>query len=115
MVHFLAPVHIRVVRNGAPLHEVELLATEWTESLRDLISSVLDANLAIQGNRLNVITKKVTGWAAIIAVPTAITGFYGQNVPYPGFGHLSGLYTSSAIIVAGGLLLYWAFKRKDWI
>ena len=28
--------------------------------------------------------KKVTSWAAIIAVPTAITGFYGQNVPYPG-------------------------------
>ena len=29
--------------------------------------------------------KKVTSWAAIIAVPTAITGFYGQNLPYPGF------------------------------
>jgi magnesium transporter len=72
-----------------------LRATEWTESLRDLISSILDANLAIQGNRLNVITKKVTGWAAIIAVPTAITGFYGQNLPYPGFGHLSGFYTGS--------------------
>jgi magnesium transporter len=92
-----------------------LRATEWTESLRDLISSILDANLAIQGNRLNVITKKVTGWAAIIAVPTAITGFYGQNVPYPGFGHLSGLYTSSAIIIVGGVILYIAFKRKDWI
>jgi magnesium transporter len=92
-----------------------LRATEWTESLRDLISSILDANLAIQGNRLNVITKKVTGWAAIIAVPTAITGFYGQNLPYPGFGHLSGFYTSSAIIVVGGVALFVAFKRNDWI
>jgi magnesium transporter len=92
-----------------------LRATEWTESLRDLISSILDANLAIQGNRLNVITKKVTGWAAIIAVPTAITGFYGQNVPYPGFGHWSGFITSSAIIVAGGVLLYIVFRRRDWI
>ena len=92
-----------------------LRATEWTESLRDLVSSILDANLAIQGNRLNVITKKVTGWAAIIAVPTAITGFYGQNVPYPGFGHLSGLYTSSAIILVGSLILFLVFRRKDWI
>jgi magnesium transporter len=92
-----------------------LRATEWTESLRDLVSSILDANLAIQGNRLNVITKKVTGWAAIIAVPTAITGFYGQNVPYPGFGHLSGLITSSSIILGGGVLLYIVFRRRDWI
>jgi magnesium transporter len=92
-----------------------LRATEWTESLRDLISSILDANLAIQGNRLNVITKKVTGWAAIIAVPTAVTGFYGQNVPYPGFGHLSGFYTSAAVIIAGAVLLYIVFRRKDWI
>jgi Mg2+ and Co2+ transporter CorA len=37
----------------------------------------------IQGNRLNVITKKVTRWAAIIAVPTLITGFYGMTVPFP--------------------------------
>ena len=92
-----------------------LRATEWTESLRDLVSGILDANLAIQGNRLNVIIKKVTAWAAIIAVPTVITGFYGQNVPYPGFGHLSGLYTSSAIIVIGGIVLYVVFRRKDWI
>ena len=62
-----------------------LRATEWTESLRDLVATIVETNLTIQGNRLNVITKKVTSWAAIIAVPTAITGFYGQNLPYPGF------------------------------
>jgi magnesium transporter len=46
-----------------------LRAAEWTESLRDLVTSVLETNLTIQGNRLNVITKRVTSWAAIIAVP----------------------------------------------
>ena len=61
-----------------------LRATEWADSLRDLVTSILETNLAIQGNRLNVITKKVTGWAAIIAVPTLITGYFGMNVPYPG-------------------------------
>ena len=68
-----------------------LRATEWTESLRDLVTTILETNLTIQGNRLNIITKKVTSWAAIIAVPTAITGFYGQNVPYPGFARAVGL------------------------
>ncbi len=62
-----------------------LRATEWTESLRDLVTTILETRLTIQGNRLNDIMKKLTGWAAIIAIPTAITGFNGQSVPYPGF------------------------------
>ena len=60
-------------------------ATEWTESLRDLVTTIVETNLTEQGNRMNLIMKKVTSWAAIIAVPTAITGWYGQNLPYPGF------------------------------
>jgi magnesium transporter len=92
-----------------------LRATEWTESLRDLVTTILETNLTIQGNRLNVITKKVTSWAAIIAVPTAITGFYGQNLPYPGFAHWSGFVTSSVLIVVLSGVLYFTFKRKDWL
>jgi magnesium transporter len=92
-----------------------LRATEWTESLRDLVTTVLETNLTLQGNRLHVITKKVTSWAAIIAVPTAITGFYGQNVPYPGFGHESGFYVSVIAIVLISVGLYILFRRRDWI
>ena len=97
------------------IYDHVLRATEWTESLRDLVTSVLETNLTIQGNRLNIITKKVTSWAAIIAVPTAITGFYGQNVPYPGFSRQSGFYASTLIIIVFSGFLYWLFKRKDWL
>jgi magnesium transporter len=92
-----------------------LRATEWTESLRDLVTTILETNLTLQGNRLNVITKKVTSWAAIIAVPTAITGFYGQNVPYPGYSRVSGFVWSSGLIIVLSVVLYVAFKRKDWL
>ncbi len=92
-----------------------LRATEWTESLRDLVSTIVETNLTIQGNRLNIITKKVTSWAAIIAVPTAITGFYGQNLPYPGFSVESGFYASSALIVLVSLALFVVFKKRDWL
>jgi magnesium transporter len=92
-----------------------LRASEWTDSLRDLATGILETNLTIQGNRLNVITKKVTGWAAIIAVPTAITGFYGQNLPYPGFATSTGFYTSTGIILIGSALLYWLFRSMDWL
>jgi magnesium transporter len=92
-----------------------LRATEWTESLRDLVTTILETNLTIQGNRMNVITKKVTSWAAIIAVPTFITGFYGMNVPYPGFGDTIGLATSVVIMIFAGLILYLVFRRRDWL
>jgi magnesium transporter len=92
-----------------------LRATEWTESLRDLVTTILETNLTIQGNRLNVITKKVTSWAAIIAVPTAITGFYGMNVPYPGFSRHDGFVTAVVIMLVLSLSLYGIFRRNDWL
>jgi magnesium transporter len=92
-----------------------LRATEWTESLRDLVTTILETNLTIQGNRMNVITKKVTSWAAIVAVPTFVTGFYGMNVPYPGFGHVAGLVAAVGIMAFLAVALYVIFKRKDWL
>jgi magnesium transporter len=92
-----------------------LRAAEWTDSLRDLVTSILETNVTIQGNRLNVITKKVTGWAAIIAVPTLITGYFGMNVPYPGFAERGGFAASVAAMILAGLVLYIVFKRKDWL
>jgi magnesium transporter len=92
-----------------------LRATEWTESLRDLVTTILETNLTIQGNRLNIITKKVTSWAAIIAVPTLITGFYGMNVPYPGFSNQGGFITAIVLMIGVCGLLYWIFRRQDWL
>ena len=90
-------------------------AAEMTDSLRDQLTTVRETQLNIQSNRLNLIMKKVTGWAAIIAIPTAITGFYGQNVPYPGSEQPWGFWLSTAAIVllSGGL--YLMFRRKDWL
>jgi magnesium transporter len=97
------------------IYDHVLRATEWTESLRDLVSTIRETQLTIQGNRLNIIMKKVTSWAAIIAVPTAVTGFYGQNVPYPGFGHAAGFWTSTVIMVVASIGLFMIFRKKDWV
>jgi magnesium transporter len=64
----------------ADLYDHLLRVSEWTESLRDMISTVFETNLSLQDARLNTVMKRLTGSAAIIAVPTAITGYYGQNV-----------------------------------
>jgi magnesium transporter len=92
-----------------------LRATEWTESLRDVVTNLQETRIAMQGNHLNQVMKKLTGWAAVIAVPTAVTGFYGQNVPYPGFGKHWGFVVSLAVLIGTALALYAVFKKRDWL
>ncbi len=97
------------------LYDHVLRVAEWTESLRDMITTIFETNLSLQDARLNTVMKKLTAWAAIIAVPTAITGYFGQNVLYPGYGTQWGFLFSTAVIavIAGGL--YLLFHRKDWL
>jgi magnesium transporter len=99
----------------ADLYDHVLRASEWTESLRDMVTTVFETNLSLQDARLNTVMKKLSGWAAIIAVPTAITGFYGQNVVYPGIDTVVGFITSSILIVVLVIMLYVMFKRRDWL
>jgi magnesium transporter len=97
------------------VYDQVLRATEWTESLRDLLSNIREAHLTMQSNKMNLIMKRVTSWAAIIAVPTLITGFYGQNIPFPGFEHAWGFWTSSVAIVLVSAVLYRSFRKRDWL
>jgi magnesium transporter len=97
------------------LYDHTMRVADWTDSLRDLVTTLLETHLTIQSNRMNMVMKKVTSWAAIIAVPTAITGFYGQNVPYPGFANEWGFWTSTIAIVVISGALYLGFKKRDWL
>ena len=97
------------------LYDNVIRAGEWTESLRDMITTVFETNLSLQDARLNIVVKKLTGWAAIIAVPTLVTGWYGQNIPYPGFSEPSGVITSALLSVGASVVLYFLFKRRNWI
>jgi magnesium transporter len=99
----------------ADLYDNVIRAGEWTESLRDMITTVFETNLSLQDARLNIVVKKLTGWAAIIAVPTLVTGWYGQNVPYPGFSQISGVVTSALLSVITSVVLFVMFKRRGWI
>jgi magnesium transporter len=123
---------MREVVNGLLRHDLEIVpeamtpyfqdvydhvlrATEWTESLRDVVTNLQETRIAMQGNHLNQVMKKLTGWAAVIAVPTAVTGFYGQNVPYPGYGKQWGFVVSLAVLIGTALALYAVFKKRDWL
>ena len=92
-----------------------LRVSESTDALRDLVSTIVETNLSLRDYRQNQVMKKVTSWAAIIAVPTLITGYYGMNVPYPGNGEQWGVIVSGLLIAVLSSGLYVLFRKRDWL
>ena len=92
-----------------------LRVSESSDSLRDLVSTIVETNLSLRDFRQNQIVKKVSSWAAIIAVPAAITGYYGMNVPYPGSGETWGVIFASVGLVVASVGLYLLFRWHDWL
>lgn len=90
-------------------------AAETIDAARDRVDRITDTQRSEQDAQLNEITKKLAAWAAIIAVPTAVTGFYGQNIPYPGFGHYGGFIASTIVMVVLAVGLYWLLRRNRWL
>jgi magnesium transporter len=77
--------------------------------------TVAAEKLASTSVRQNDDMRRITAWVAIIAVPTAVTGFFGQNVPYPGFAQTSGFIASAVIMACIAIVLYIVFKTKKWL
>jgi magnesium transporter len=92
-----------------------LRAAEWTESLRDMVTTIFETSLSLQDARLNNVVKRLSAWAAIVAVPTAVTGFYGMNVPYPGYGHPHGFVVSVVVIIGLATSAFVFFRRQGWL
>jgi magnesium transporter len=97
------------------LNDHVLRASEWSESLRELVASIFETNISLSDARLNVVVRRLTAYAAIVAVPTAITGYFGQNLRFPGYGTRAGFAVSLTLIVCLCFGLWALFKRKGWL
>ena len=91
-------------------------AERATEGFREMLTSVLAANLTQVSVRQNDDVRKISAWAAIIAVPTLITGIYGMNFEHmPELGWRVGYPLTLAAMACVSLLLYRYFKRAGWL
>lgn len=90
--------------------------SEQVRQLDDLVQAVLDLVRGEQSNALNEVTKKLTSWAAIIAVPTFIASVYGMNLRLlpdgPSIGNF--WFVLGLMGVVAGWL-YIVFKKKNWL
>lgn len=110
-----APGPSPVNRRWTLIDEHHSRVANAADALRDALSSIVDTSLALSGLRMNEIMKKLTGWAAIIAVPTLISGFVGMNVRFPLDGTTAGFWVYFLIMVVAAVGLYAAFRVKRWV
>jgi magnesium transporter len=93
-----------------------LRITEQVQSFRELLSSILSVNLTLVSVNQNDEVKKVSAWAAILVVPTIITGIYGMNFErMPELAWRSGYPFALTLMVVLSVLLYGGFKRSGWL
>jgi magnesium transporter len=97
------------------LHDHVIRTNEWNDGLRDMVTTMFETGISLADANLNQVVRKLSGWAAIIAVPTAVTGFYGQNLPYPGYEQWWGFWVSTAVTVLLAVGIYVFFKKKGWL
>jgi magnesium transporter len=93
-----------------------LRATDFIDTMRDILTSALDANLSVISNRLNEVMKQLTSWAAIILVPTLIAGIYGMNfVHMPELRWKYGYAYALGLMLLSAGILYRMFKKRNWL
>lgn len=90
--------------------------TEQIASFDALLDSILQAHLAQVTVAQNEDMRKITAWAAIVAVPTMVCGVYGMNFAHmPELGWTYGYPLVLGVIVVACFTVHRAFRRNGWL
>ncbi|MFL6031728.1 MAG: magnesium/cobalt transporter CorA [Rubrobacteraceae bacterium] len=93
-----------------------LRVTDQAQGFRELLQNILSVNLTLASVNQNDQVKKISAWAAILIVPTLITGIYGMNFDsMPELHWTYGYPLALLLMLTISLILYWGFKRRGWL
>ncbi|MFC8345553.1 magnesium/cobalt transporter CorA [Streptomyces sp. NPDC057280] len=93
-----------------------LRAKEQIAAFDELLNSILQAHLAQVTVAQNEDMRKITAWAAIVAVPTMVCGVYGMNFDHmPELRWTFGYPMVLGVISVACLVLYRGFRRNGWL
>ncbi len=93
-----------------------LRVIDLVETQRELVTGLLEANLAVMSNRMNQVMKRMTSWGAILLGSTLIAGIYGMNFEHmPELGWQYGYLIALGLMASLTVVLYTYFRRRDWI
>ncbi|MGW0765040.1 magnesium/cobalt transporter CorA [Streptomyces sp. NPDC002676] len=91
-------------------------AKEQIAAFDELLNSILQAHLAQVTVTQNEDMRKITAWAAVIAVPTMVCGVYGMNFDHmPELHWRFGYPLVMGVMAVACLVLYRGFRRNGWL
>ncbi len=93
-----------------------LRVNEQVESFRDVLTSILEANLTQTSVRQNEDMRRISAWVAIAVVPTMIAGIYGmnfENMPELGSAYGYPAVLGSMFVLCTGLYIF--FRYREWL
>jgi magnesium transporter len=89
---------------------------EQVTAQRELLTSILEANLALLGVKQNEVVRKISAWAAIIAVPTFFASIWGMNFTHmPELDEPYGYWVALGLMAIAVLILHRFFRRIRWL
>jgi magnesium transporter len=95
-------------------HTIQVIDT--IESLRDVLSGMLDIYLSTISNKMNEVMKVLTIMATIFIPLTFIAGVYGMNFKYmPELEWHWAYFAALSVMVGVAVLMVWYFKSKRWL
>jgi len=89
---------------------------EVVDNTRELLNTALEANFSLISISQNDVSKKFAAWAAILAVPTMVAGFYGMNFRFmPELEWHFGYPVVVFFTISACILVYYFFRRSGWL
>ncbi len=98
------------------IHDHARRVDEQVTGQRELLTSILEANLALLGVQQNAVVRAISAWAAIIAVPTFLASIWGMNFEHmPELAKEWGYPAALVLMAVAVVVLYRFFKRIAWL
>ena len=86
------------------------------DALREMVTTAISVNLSLLTIAESEVTKRLAGYAALVAVPTMIAGIYGMNFKHmPELEWSLGYPMAIASMVGIDVWLFWRFRKARWL
>ena len=100
----------------ADVHDHVIRVNESIDILREMLKGAFDTHLLLTANRQGEVMRQLAGWAAILAVPTAVAGIYGMNFEHmPELRSVWGYPAVLLVIATVCFALFLKFRRMGWL
>jgi magnesium transporter len=98
------------------VHDHMMRVVEEIDTLRDLLTGAMEAQLSVTSNQLNITMRVMAAWSIILMAMALVAGIYGMNFKImPELGWRWGYEWALGMMLALGASLLLYFRKQHWL